>query len=65
MKKENILKLVKESKKLLPNATTEQKQRILKMLESIKDKMNSSKELKMDKSPGPVSLNESDYLQEK
>lgn len=56
----NIFRLVKESKKLLPYANYEQKKIILKMLESMKHKLEKSK---VDSSPHI--LNEADYLQEK
>lgn len=65
MNKENILRLVRESKKLLPNATIEQKERIIKMLESVKDKINSPKESNIGKNTDALALTESDYLQEK
>lgn len=56
----NILRLIKESKKILPYATYEQKKLILKMLETAKNKLEKPK---IDNSP--YLLNEADYLQEK
>lgn len=53
MKNKNILKLIKESKKLLSNATPEQKQRIIKMLETAKDRIDSANELELSKVTDP------------
>lgn len=56
----DILRLIKESKKILPHASYEQKKLILKMLETAKHKLEKTK---VDNSP--YLLNEADYLQEK
>ena len=56
----DLLRLIKESKKILPHAKYEQKKLILKMLETAKNKLEKNK---VDNSP--YLLNEADYLQEK
>lgn len=56
----DLLRLIKESKKILPHANYEQKKLILKMLETAKNKLEKNK---VDNSP--YLLNEADYLQEK
>lgn len=58
MTKKDLLQLVRESKSLLPNATSEQKIRLMKLVREGYKKLKESKK--------PIALIENtDYIQEK